>query len=80
MMMCFVLIALLLSPAVVSDLIRQTGDSGRVVGCAESPSDRIKPPLQIAPGSPPVLSFRTFDALERGRLSELGLMTDDAGH
>lgn len=52
----------------------------RVVGIGESPSERLSPPRLIAPGAPPVLSFRTFDAIDRGRFGNLGLMTDDAGH
>ena len=54
--------------------------SGRVVAIGESPSDRLSPPRLIAPGAPPVLSFRYFDASDRGRFGNLGLMTDDAGH
>jgi len=75
-----ILVLLLLAPASVSELVRQTVDSGRVVSCADSPSERVSPPLAIAPGAPPVLSFRNLDAMARGRLSEVGLMTDDAGH
>ena len=54
--------------------------SGRIVNISESPSDRLSPPRLIAPGAPPVLSFRYFDASDRGRFGNLGLMTDDAGH
>jgi hypothetical protein len=54
--------------------------SGRIVNISESPSDRLSPPGLIAPGAPPVLSFRYFDASDRGRFGNLGLMTDDAGH
>jgi hypothetical protein len=54
--------------------------SGRVVNISESPSERLSPPLLIAPGAPPVLSFRYFEATDRGRFGNLGLMTDDAGH
>ena len=54
--------------------------SGRVVDISESPSDKLSPPALIAPGAPPVLSFRYFDASDRGRFGNLGLMTDDAGH
>jgi hypothetical protein len=54
--------------------------SGRVVGLSEPPSQRLSPPVLIAPGAPPVLSFRYFDATDRGRFGNLGLMTDDAGH
>jgi hypothetical protein len=54
--------------------------SNRVVGSTESPSERLSRPALIAPGAPPVLSFRYFDATDRGRFGNLGLMTDDAGH
>lgn len=55
-------------------------DSGRIVGIAESPSERLNPPRLMAPGEPPTLRFRYFDAADRGRFGNLGLMTDDAGH
>jgi hypothetical protein len=54
--------------------------SGRTINAVESPSARLNPPRLIAPGAPPVLSFRYFDATDRGRFGNLGLMTDDAGH
>jgi hypothetical protein len=40
----------------------------------------LSPPRLLAPGAPPLLSFRYFDASDRGRFGNLGLMTDDAGH
>jgi hypothetical protein len=61
-------------------LIEAIALSGRVVGISEPPSERLSPPMLIAPGAPPVLSFRYFDANDRGRFGSLGLMTDDAGH
>jgi hypothetical protein len=61
-------------------LIAAIAVSGRVVNISESPSERLAPPALIAPGAPPVLSFRYFDASDRGRFGNLGLMTDDAGH
>ncbi len=54
--------------------------SGRIVQTGESLSERLSQPRLIFPGAPPVLSFRTFDATDRGRFGNLGLMTDDAGH
>jgi hypothetical protein len=54
--------------------------SGRAAHNTESPSARLNPPKLVAPGAPPVLSFRYFDATDRGRFGNLGLMTDDAGH
>jgi hypothetical protein len=61
-------------------LIEVIASYGRVVGISEPPSERLSPPMLIAPGAPPVLSFRYFDATDRGRFGNLGLMTDDAGH
>jgi len=65
---------------VIALLIEAIALSGRVVSMAEPPSERLSPPALIAPGAPPVLSFRYFDASDRGRFGNLGLMTDDAGH
>jgi hypothetical protein len=65
---------------VVVLLIQAIASSGRVVGLSEPPSERLAPPHLISPGAPPVLSFRYFDATDRGRFGNLGLMTDDAGH
>jgi hypothetical protein len=78
--MKYLLLLMFLAPAGVVDLVRETAASGRVVSCAESPSDRVNPAIMLAPGAAPVLSFRNFDAADRGRLSDVGLMTDDAGH
>ena len=61
-------------------LVQAIALSGRVVDISEPPSERLSPPLLIAPGAPPVLRFRYFDATDRGRFGNLGLMTDDAGH
>jgi len=71
---------LLLAPPTLDELITASTASGRAVGLAEAPSDRLAPPLLLSPGAPPVLSFRYFDASDRGRFADIGLMTDDAGH
>ncbi len=65
---------------IIAAILMLFADSGRIAGLAESPSERLSPPMSIAPGAPPVLSFRYFDAADRGRFGNLGLMTDDAGH
>ena len=80
MIRVFAIGLLLFAPASVSDLVRETIDSGRTVGLADSPSGRVAPEPLLFPGAPPVLSFRYFDAADRGRFGNLGLMTDDAGH
>ena len=72
-----VVLLMLLIPRPLLDSIVE---SGRIVGLADSPSERLNPPTMIAPGAPPTLSFRYFDATDRGRFGDMGLMTDDAGH
>ena len=54
--------------------------SGRVVELAVPASERIAPPQAIAPGVPPLLSFRLFEDKERSRIRDLDLVIDDAGH
>ena len=68
---------LLLAPAT---LLEEWSESGRIVGIADPLSERVHPQQLVAPGAPPILSFRTFDGNDRGRFGSLGLMTDDAGH
>ena len=71
---------LLMAGSSVDDSVAQVTESGRVVDLADPPSERLNPGLTVEPGAPPVLSFRYFDAADRGRFGNLGLMTDDAGH
>lgn len=55
--------------------------SGRVgTLAAESPSERVAPPRLIAPGAPPLLSFRFFEGQARHRFGNFDLVVDDAGH
>lgn len=64
----------------IAFLLEAILSSGRIVGLSDRPSERLSPPPLIAPGAPPLLSFRYFDASDRGRFGSLGLMMDDAGH
>lgn len=61
-------------------LIRQVAASGRVLELATPPSKRLAPPARIAPGAPPLLSFRFFEGKRRHRFGDLDLVIDDAGH
>jgi hypothetical protein len=61
-------------------LIRQVAASGRVLELAVPPSERLSSQPQIAPGAPPLLSFRFFEGKERHRFGGLDLVIDDAGH
>jgi hypothetical protein len=61
-------------------LIQRVVESGRVLEIAITPSERLSPRPQIAPGVPPLLSFRFFEGKQRHRFGELDLVIDDAGH
>jgi hypothetical protein len=61
-------------------LVRQIADSGRVVEIAVTPSERVSPPIRIAPGGPPLVSFRLMEGRLRHRFGDLDLVLDDAGH
>jgi hypothetical protein len=61
-------------------LIKQVAESGRVLELAITPSERISAVPQIAPGAPPLLSFRFFEGKDRHRFGGLDLVIDDAGH
>ena len=61
-------------------LIRQVAESGRALEMAASASERLQPPARVAPGAPPLLSFRFFEGKERHRFGDLDLVIDDAGH
>jgi hypothetical protein len=75
----FLLLALLASSE-VEKLTKLVTESGRVVEMAIPPSERLAPPPKIAPGAPPLVSFRLFDGRMRHRFSDLDLVMDDAGH
>ncbi len=60
--------------------IQQIAESGRCVNAGEKPDERVTPPRVIAPGSPPILSFRLYEGKRHGRFNNSELMLDDAGH
>ena len=64
----------------VGRLTREVAASGQVLEIGQTPSERVAPPKQIAPGPPPLLAFRYYDAQQRHRFSNTELMLDDAGH
>lgn len=79
-MIRFLALLLLFAVPTLDELVRSTAESGRAVGIADLPSERLAPPVLLSPGAPPVLSFRHFDASDRGRYGDIGLVADDAGH
>jgi hypothetical protein len=64
----------------IREWIEQIGRSGRVLEIGESRARLADPRQQIAPGAPPLLSFRYFQGADRHRFGKLDLMLDDAGH
>ena len=60
--------------------IEEIAQSGRVLQIGESRDRLADPRNQIAPGRPPLLSFRYFVGADRHRFGKLDLMLDDAGH
>ena len=75
-----VFLLLLLANGDIERLTRQIAASGRVLQIAVSDSERVAPPPQIAPGAPPLLSFRYFEGKQRHRFGDMDLVLADAGH
>ena len=64
----------------ILSLLVQIAASGRMASIAESPSQRIAALPPLAPGQPPLVSFRYFEGKDRRRFSGLDLVLDNAGH
>ena len=60
--------------------IQQVADSGRCADLAETPDQRVETKPQIAPGPPPILSFRFYEGKLHHRFGNSELLLDDAGH
>jgi len=82
-----ILLLMLLAPpdeaareARIKQLIDQIVQSGSVLQIGESRNALADPRKQVAPGQPPLLSFRYFVGADRHRFGKLDLMLDDAGH
>jgi hypothetical protein len=60
--------------------LQQVADSGRCVTLAETPDARVERKPMIAPGPPPLLSFRYYEGKAHQRFGNADLMLDDAGH
>lgn len=74
------LLLALASPGPNEALARQVMESGRVLEIAIPETERIQTRDRIAPGAPPLLSFRFFEGKARHRFGDLDLVMDDAGH
>jgi len=64
----------------IERLTREIAASGQVVDVTVSPSELVVPAREIAPGAPPLLSFRYYEGQQHHRFNNTELMLDDAGH
>ena len=64
----------------IHHLIGDIARSGRVLEPSGTKTRLADPRRQIAPGAPPLLSFRYFDGADRHRFGKLDVIQDDAGH
>ena len=74
------LILLALLAAAPESLVQEIADSGRCADLAESPDQRVAAKPMIAPGPPPLISFRYYEGKLHHRFGNAELMLDDAGH
>ena len=72
-----IFLALLAAP---QSLVQQIADSGRCADLAEGPDERVASNPTIAPGPPPLISFRYYEGKQHHRFGNAELMLDDAGH
>ncbi len=61
-------------------LIAEISASGRCVSAEESADARVKERPKIAPGAPPLLSFRYYEGAQHHKFGNADLLLDDAGH
>ena len=73
-MIAWLLAALASEPASEKVLI------ARIVSAGDSPDWRVGPGMRIAPGPPPLVSFRYYEGKLHQRFGNSELMLDDAGH
>jgi len=74
------IVRLILLAAAAPSLIDSIADSGRCLTLSETPSERVSPLPMIAPGPPPLLSFRYYEGRAHHRFGNFDLLLDDAGH
>ncbi len=68
------------TPQTTDATVEAIAASGRCASLPETPSHRVAPPPEIAPGAPPLLSFRYYEGAQRRRFGKIDVVLDDAGH
>jgi hypothetical protein len=64
----------------LESLLKQISESGRVTELCVASEERIQPVEKLAPGAPPLLTFRLLEGQQTHRFGNLDLVLDDAGH
>jgi hypothetical protein len=82
---CIVAVRQRLAPSLAGSeseqqLIKEIVESGRCANLSQAPDTRVSPPPMIAPGLPPLLSFRYYEGKRHRGFDNTDLMLDDAGH
>ncbi len=79
-MLPIIFLVMAAAPTDAQAMTKQVSDSGRCVALAESPDQRVEDKREIAPGPPPILSFRFYEGKQHHRFGNGELLLDDAGH
>lgn len=61
-------------------LLEKIDRSGRCATVGHTPQQRLMQRPMIAPGAPPVLSFKLYEDAKHHRFGNVDVMLDDAGH
>jgi hypothetical protein len=82
---CIVAVPPPLAPRLTSSdseqqLIKEVAESGRCANLSQDPDTRVSPLPMVAPGLPPLLSFRYYEGKRHRGFDNTDLMLDDAGH
>jgi hypothetical protein len=61
-------------------LTEQVDRSGRCAVLSQTPEQKVSERPVIAPGQPPILSFKYYEDAKHHRFGNVDVMLDDAGH
>lgn len=61
-------------------IMQKVEQSGRCATIGKTPEQRLTKRPVIAPGAPPVLSFKLYEDAKHHRFGNVDVMLDDAGH
>ncbi len=67
-------------PIPQQSLVQQIDQSGRCASLSQTSEQRLPERSAIAPGPPPVLSFKLYEDAKHHRFGNVDVMLDDAGH